>query len=305
MGKVLITGVTGFIGSHIATLFLNEGYEVCGWDMSGRAVDGVRWKQIDLQNFEDVKNACKMAQPELIIHCAGCADVSKSVQDPQNDFSGNVKVTHNLLFALHSAGLEKCKVIFLSSAAVYGTPDVLPISEDAPLNPLSPYALHKSMAEQICTYFYKNYKIDTKIIRIFSAYGVGLNKQIFWDMYCKAKETGCLLMFGTGNESRDYIHIDDLIYAIFLLSTRAPENERIYNIANGEEVTIRRVAEVFAEQYGITKDKVMFTGVVREGDPINWRADISKLKALGYQKKIDIEDGIRDYIEWAKKLPIK
>lgn len=299
MKKVLITGVNGFIGNHTAKMFLNCGYEVYGWDFQGKNGSRIKVSLFDLREFETVKNELRSILPDLIIHCAGCADVGKSVQDPQKDFNGNVVATHNLLFAIHAVGLKNCRVVFLSSAAVYGTPDQLPVSEDTFLKPLSPYALHKAMSEQICNYFCNNYNIDLKIIRIFSAYGKGLQKQIFWDMFCKAEETKKLQMFGTGKESRDYIHIDDLTSAIFLVAIKAPKEETVYNIANGEEITIRKVTEIFADAYGIKKEEIVFSGVLREGEPINWRADITKLLKLGYKKNVSIEEGIKGYVEWA------
>lgn len=302
MKRVLITGVNGFIGRNAARMFFKKGYEVFGWDFQGSSAEEINLRLFDLREYGLLKKELLLIQPDLLIHCAGCADVGKSVQNPQYDFHGNVTVTHNLLFAVHETGLKKCRVVFLSSAAVYGTPDRLPVTENTILKPLSPYALHKAMAEQVCSYFYDNYRIDVKVIRIFSAYGSGLRKQIFWDMFQKAENTGKLQMFGTGNESRDYIHIEDLLSAIYLVALKAPEEERVYNIANGEEVTIRRVTEIFAAHYGIAKEAISFNGVIREGEPINWRADITKLLSLGYKKKVSMEKGVESYIEWAWKL---
>lgn len=302
MKKVLVTGINGFIGSNVSGIFLKNGYDVFGWDFKGNAVDGVKMSFVDLREYEAVKNGLLAVLPDYIIHCAGCADVGKSVVNPQIDFKGNVIATHNLLFAVHAIGLKRCRIIFLSSAAVYGTPDTLPISEKTSLKPVSPYALHKVMSEQVCHYFFCNYQMDIKIVRIFSAYGKGLKKQIFWDMFCKAEQTGKLQMFGTGKESRDYIHIEDLVSAIYLVAAKAPKEENIYNIANGEEVPIYRVAEMFADIYGIEKEKIEFSGFVREGEPINWKADIKKLLSLGYKKSINIEQGIEGYIQWVKKL---
>lgn len=145
--------------------------------------------------------------------------------------------------------------------------------------------------------------MNVKIARIFSAYGAGLKKQIFWDMYRKYKLTGRLDMFGTGTESRDYIHVDDVIQAIYLLATTNSDGI-IYNVANGEETTIRTATELFAESIGAPLDSISFNGAVREGDPINWRADISKISAIGYKKTVDLKSGITDYVNWASKQEI-
>ena len=299
MKRVLVTGASGFIGKRTAEYFQRNGYEVLGWNRS-ESKDTINVIAVDMTDEDCVCSALETFSPDIIIHCAGSADVGKSVRDPSMDYHGNVTITHNLLFALHKAGMEKTRVVYLSSAGVYGNPIALPITEDMPLNPLSPYAVHKVMCEELCKYFVNNYKMNVKVARIFSAYGAGLTKQIFWDMYQKQRNTGRLDMFGTGNESRDYIHVDDVVQSLYLLATKDSEHI-IFNIANGEEVTIREATELFANAAGIEKDNIAFNGVVREGDPLNWRADISRIRELGYKKTVNMKDGIEEYVEWAKK----
>ena len=299
MNKVLVTGAAGFIGKEISRFFLQEGYDTTGWDRISSNED-FPILQVDMTDEEAVYTALKETHPDIIIHCAGSADVGKSVENPYADYTGNVTITHNLLFGMHKAGLEKTRLVFLSSASVYGNPQKLPITEDTPLHPLSPYAVHKVMCEVMCRYFAEHYGMSIRIARIFSAYGAGLKKQIFWDMYRKLESTGRLDMFGTGNESRDYIHVKDLIRALFLIAT-AEEEIQVYNVANGEEVTIREATELFAACAGATKNAIGFNGMVREGDPLNWRADISRIRKLGYEKNISMADGISQYIDWARK----
>ena len=297
--KIIVTGAEGCIGASLVKYFKEKGDIVQAWNRRENTNDGMF--TIDLTNVDAVKSAIKAFQPDIVIHCAGSADVRKSVLDPYADFHNNVIITHSLFFALHQCDLRNCKIIFLSSAGVYGNPIELPISESMQLNPISPYALHKQICENICWYFIKNYNMNIKIARIFSVYGNGLQKQIFWDMYCKAIKTGKLELYGTGNESRDYIHVTDVAKAIYLIMCYAPQNEVIYNIANGEEVTIASVAQIFAEDMEL-EGKVYFNGERREGDPINWCANISKLEKLGYKKTVNIKDGIKMYVKWAKTL---
>lgn len=295
MDRVLITGAKGFIGEKIMNFFLEKGYDVTGWDKTRtETIDN-----IDMLDENKVKIMLKQIQPGIIVHCAGSADVGKSIQYPSIDYAGNVTITHNLLFALHKLKMEHVRVVFLSSAGVYGNPVRLPITEDMPLSPLSPYALHKIMCEDMCKYFRNNHGLDIKIARIFSAYGTGLRKQIFWDMYVKVKKTGKLEMFGTGNESRDYIHIIDVMQALYLLATMDSKH-MIFNVANGEETTIRQATELFARCAGVDRKKISFNGVVLEGNPVNWRADISRIRELGYQKSIDMEVGIGEYVQWCR-----
>lgn len=292
--RVLVTGAGGFIGSKLTDLFLYEGFNIKGWDR----INTEKFDNIDMLDQEAVISELRKYRPNIIIHCAGSADVGKSVQYPETDYAGNVTITHNLLFALHKLHMEETRVVFLSSAGVYGNPIELPITEDMPVNPLSPYALHKVMCEDMCRYFKNNYGMNIKVARIFSAYGAGLRKQIFWDMHLKAEKTGKLEMFGTGNESRDYIHVNDVIQSLYLLAT-SESDEMIFNVANGEETTIRQATEWFAECAGISKKMISFNGFAREGDPINWRADNSRIKKLGYKKSVEMKDGLQEYVNWA------
>ena len=108
-------------------------------------------------------------------------------------------------------------------------------------------------------------------------------------------------MFGTGKESRDFIHIDDIVHAIHLVIQNAKFDGEEINIANGEEFTIHDVAALFHKNFHNSKT-IRFNNQVKPGDPLNWRADISVLKALGYQQKISIEKGIQRYIDWIKAL---
>lgn len=297
--KVLVTGASGFIGYKTAIEFQRKDYDVIGWSRS-EFNNGFPIMKVDMSDEDQMVKQLGALRPDIIIHCAGSADVRKSVVDPVMDYQGNVTITHNLLFTLHKLSLEKTRFVFLSSAGVYGNPISLPITEDMQLNPLSPYAVHKVMCEDLCKYFVRNYGMDIKVARIFSAYGAGLRKQIFWDMHNKAKTTERLSMFGTGNESRDYIHVDDVVQSLYLLATEKSK-EILFNVANGEEVTIRRATEIFADHAGVERNSIEFNGVVREGDPLNWRADIRRIRSLGYQKTIDMRDGIKKYVEWCRK----
>lgn len=299
MKKVLVTGANGFIGTSLMQLFSSKGYEVVGWDIVSSNNSDI--SVVQMSNLEAVKANLESEKPNIIIHCAGSADVGKSVKDPKHDFDGNVNLTHNLLFAMHQLNMNDTRVVFLSSAGVYGNPKTLPITEEDKLNPMSPYALHKVLCEKICEYFILNYGMDIKVARIFSAYGKGLKKQIFWDMSKKLSDTGCLSMFGTGNESRDYINIEDLINALYLIATESSEYW-LFNVANGEETTIREATECFASCMGVSKDKISFNGEVREGDPLNWCADISRLKSLGYEKIVSLSEGLKTYCDWINEM---
>lgn len=302
MKKILITGVNGFIG-HSAAVYFGKEYEVYGMDISTEyRGDGgkITYYQCNMSGSPaELSMIVTGIQPDVILHCAGSANVGASVVNPMADLDGNLHSLYQLLIALRSIE-KKPKLIFMSSAAVYGNPKQLPIREtDAPA-PISPYGLHKLMCEQLCHYYNEVHGYKTRSIRIFSAYGSGLRKQLLWDIYQKYRSTGAIHLFGTGEETRDFIHVSDIMQAIScILAYDGPQE--VFNVANGEEVSIRELAHTYAGKLGESADIVTFNGETKAGDPKNWRADISLLKKIGYQKQTMLETGIEDYIAWVRK----
>lgn len=299
--RVLITGANGFIGSHCIDYYAAKGLEVYGLDIKKNEKINSKCKFIEC-NLQDsnIGSVYKEIQPDLFIHCAGNANVGISVEYPEMDFDSNVTVLYKTLSALTREKLYP-RFIFLSSAAVYGNPAKLPINEEDATNPISPYGLHKKICEDLCRYYRDTVKQNITVVRIFSAYGERLRKQILWDMYNKYKKNNCIELFGTGLESRDFIHIKDLLQAIDLISSKE-DADFVYNVANGEEITIRELSYEFGQRLEVKRDCITFNNKVKQGDPINWRADISKLKDLGYRQSIKLSEGIKNYIGWVRKL---
>lgn len=302
MKRIIVTGCNGFIGKNVAEKFYAEGWNVFGVDSKIDFHEKTAYSryQIDLLK-ENIQDVLQEIQPDVVIHCAGSANVKDSFADPINDFECNVKTLYKLLCLLNQLNRKTCRVIFLSSAAVYGEPERLPIIESSTPYPLSPYALHKKLAEDICWYFIKENAMDIKILRIFSAYGPGLKKQIFWDMGQKLLKTGAIDLFGTGEESRDFIYISDLMNAIYLIVC-SNSDEIVYNVANGCETRIREIGEIFLKCMGYSAELLSFKKVDREGDPLNWKGDITRLKCLGYIQQVPLEDGIKNYAKWFQEL---
>jgi len=255
--------------------------------------------QIDATN-SDYHFIFENHQVEVCVNCSGAASVPLSLQFPLKDFTLNTLNVFKILDAIRMLQ-PNCKFLNLSSAAVYGNPTALPIAESANLKPLSPYGIHKLQAEAIGKEFYTYYQIATCSVRIFSAYGNGLKKQLFWDMYKKCASGGTIALYGTGNESRDFIHIDDIVKALELVIEKAAFSGEAINLANGEEYTIKTVSDLFRKHLD-TDIEIQFNNQVKPGDPLNWRADISVLRAMGYTPSVSLEDGIESYIGWVKQL---
>lgn len=304
MKRMVITGVNGFIGKSAKEYFEKE-YEITGIDLAEKycgdaGAKAFTYYQCNMsQNPAELANIFTGVQPDVVLHCAGSANVGASVVNPMADLDGNLHSLYQLLLALKSFE-KKPKIIFLSSAAVYGNPKQLPIKETDELAPVSPYGLHKQMCEELCHYYNRVHGYKTRSIRIFSAYGNGLRKQLLWDMYQKYQNTGEIKLFGTGDETRDYIHVSDIMRAIELILAY-DGSEEVFNVANGEEIAIKDLAHIYAGKLGKPETIVSFNGEVKAGDPRNWRADISLLKKIGYEKQMELDAGIESYVNWVRE----
>jgi UDP-glucose 4-epimerase len=295
--NILVIGSQGFIGSHCVAFFSGLGYKVLGCDIH----------KIDVENYIQL-NSISNNFNQLIgdynfnycINAAGSANVNYSFEYPEKDFELNVSLVINLLGALKNHS-PNCKFINFSSAAVYGNPDSLPIIENAGTKPLSPYGYHKLLSEKLLYEYYKFFGLKTCSLRVFSAFGEGLKKQLFWDLYQKSKLSDTINLFGTGEESRDFIYIKDLVSAVYLIMQHAKFEGESFNIANGAEITVREAASVFLK--GIEwNGKLNFSGEIKAGDPRNWRADIKKISTFGYVQKFTFKEGIQNYCQWLKNI---
>lgn len=291
--KILIIGSKGFIGSHAIKYFRSKGYETYGCDVVVDYEDE-QYFSIDITQpfFQEPFETINF---DVCLNCSGAASVPLSIQNPLRDFQLN---TSNVFLLLNTIKeyCPLCKFINLSSAAVYGNPISLPINETHDIKPVSPYGEHKRMAEEICREFYIYFGIKSCNLRIFSAYGEGLKKQLFWDLYKKAKDPQ-INLFGTGEETRDFIYISDLLLAIDLVINNAPFKGESINVANGAQSKIKDIVSLF---YNLMhyQGKINFLGENREGDPLNWEADISLLKKMGYTNSVNLKDGLTKYIKW-------
>lgn len=298
MKKLLITGCNGFIG-NAAKKYFERTYDIYGIDMAGY---GDKRTYIMDMNSDSIREYISMVHPDIILHAAGGANVSKSVENPIEDFKNSVQIFYSLLENIRDVN-RRCIVLFLSSAAVYGNVNInmLPISETTNLKPISPYGLHKMICENIAEYYRDAYNMDIRVLRIFSVYGPGLRKQVLWDMFQKYIKNGEIELYGTGDEARDFIYIEDLLKSLDIIMNAAiNKGQYIFNVANGEAVTIKELSHVFSMLL-CGEDKVKFNKIGRSCDPDVWRADVSRIREMGYCKSISLEQGIMNYIKWAEK----
>ncbi len=297
--RILVLGCNGFIGTHCINFFLKNGFDVHGADIFNYARKGnINYTELNV-NDTDYDCLFKYFKFDLCINCSGSASVINSFNNPYNDFKTNTINVFKILDSIRKYQFL-CKFINLSSAAVYGNPLYLPIKDTHAVDPISPYGFHKHFAEQICSEYSKIFGIKTVSLRIFSVYGPGLKKQIFWDVYSKFKSEEKVFLFGTGNETRDFIYIDDLLRQIWLVINNAEFRGESFNLANGEELKINEVVSVM-QRIMNSKKEIIFDNIPRIGDPINWQADISNLISWGYKKTIELDLGVTKFLQWVDK----
>lgn len=283
--KIIVIGANGFIGKSIVTCFSKKKHKTV-FPIFNSA-----------ENIQEIKEVLNNNSIDLVINAAGLADVAGSVINPQKDFDINVYLHLKILSLIKDI---QCKYIYFSSAAVYGNAKRLPVSETDDLQPISPYGWHKYYAEQICKEFSSLYKVRTASLRLFSVYGPGQKKMLIYDLFKKstAKE-GCIELQGLETDSRDFVYIEDVLQAMKCVIDKGEMNGECYNVASGNEISIKQLAEKFLEIIA-SKKKIIFNGNVIPGYPSKWKADISRIAGLGFKPSISIKQGLKETTQWLK-----
>ncbi len=296
-----VTGAAGFIGRHVCQKLASQGWRVAGiglgdWPPAERQAWGLgAWRNegISLEVLESM--ARTEGEPEILIHCAGGSSVSFSLGRPREDFERTVATTADVLeFARARAG--RLAIAYPSSAAVYGATGNVPIPEETPLRPVSPYGVHKRMAEELCQSYAATGGVPAAVVRFFSVYGAGLRKQLLWDACVKAA-SGRFDFSGSGDEVRDWIHVSD---AASLLVLAAQKASAACPVVNGGTGRGRSVQEMLARLGKLWSPALSprFSGAPRRGDPPAYVADVSLLRAWGFRPAADMEKALAEYVRW-------
>lgn len=294
--KILIVGSKGFIGSFLYNYF-STNHDCWSADVVSDYSNSKHF--IIDESSSDFEELFELNQFDICVNCSGAASVPDSLVHPGRDFTLNTFNVFKILNAIRKFN-ACCKFINLSSAAVYGNPIRLPVKESDEPKPISPYGHHKLMAENICIEFSKIYDIKTCSIRIFSAYGDGLKKQLFFDLFKKISTSSKVELSGTGEETRDFIHIEDIAQIVEMVLFKAKFLGETINVANSIEVSIRQVVYLFTTILN-WKGELIFNGELRQGDPLRWQADTSTILSFGYHQSVTLESGLHKYIQWANE----
>ncbi|RLI49491.1 MAG: hypothetical protein DRO73_06245 [Candidatus Thorarchaeota archaeon] len=304
---ILVTGAAGFIGSHLVDHLLAQGHSVVGVDnlRTGReenlrgamAHEEFTFLQADICDHDLVSRLPKL---DIVYHLAAISSVKLSVEDPLAVNETNVTGTVNILRAARELGVQR--VVFSSSAAVYGQPEISPITEDAPIQALSPYGASKIAAEQYMHSFRNTYGMETVILRYFNVYGprqayseysgvvsVFINRALRGDR---------LIVDGDGLQTRSLIYVDDVVALTVQAATAPGISGEVINVCGAHEMTVLDIANAVLRMVAQTNSTITH-GPPRPGDIRKSSGSLDKARELlGVTPQVDFEQGLRRTIEW-------
>lgn len=301
--RILVTGGAGFIGSHIADVFLAAGHRVAVVDAlvagENRTPRGAVLYQEDIRG-PACADVFERERPEVVVHQAAQVNLRRSIEDPVNDAEINVLGTLRLLDLARRFGTRQ--FIFASTGgAVYGEPQVLPVGEDHPILPTSPYGFHKYLGEQYLAYYRRVYGLETVTLRYANVYG---------PRQTPSTESGVISIFGTallrgespvifgdGTQTRDFVYVEDVADAnLRALGDRGPEP---VNIATGIETSVNDLFGRLRSMTGATVKPVHGPAIPGEVHRISLAIRRAET-VLGWRPRVSLEEGLRRTVEWLK-----
>ncbi len=310
MKTAWITGAKGFIGRHLARHLAANGCTVAGighgaWPSAEARRWGVSaWLNADLDVSSLGRLASLAPAPDRVFHLAGGSAVGPTFVNPLEDFHRTASTTAELLEWVRTVA-PSARVICASSAAVYGSGHPGPIVEETAVAPSSPYGHHKAVMETIAGSYRANFGLHVSIVRLFSVYGAGLEKQLLWDLCGElARGEPQVSLGGTGDELRDWLHVSDAVRLLVAVAQAESRGGLTINGGTGDGVAVRRIAALLREYWGGSTELV-FTGLRRTGDPESLIADVSRLRALGFAAQAGMPQAVADVVRWFKARQVE
>lgn len=302
--KVLVTGGAGFIGSHLVRLLLTEGHTVTVLDdlSTGKRENlplGASNLHLQVGDVAD-SSALTSLLPgqDAVVHLAAIASVEASVRDPVGTHRTNLEGSIRLFDMAARLGVRR--MLYASSAAVYGDSQALPLSEASEKRPLTPYAADKLAGEHYLAHYHRGGALDGTAFRFFNVFGPRQDPSspysgvisIFLD---RARKGEKVTIFGTGEQSRDFIFVADVVKALYA-ALRGPARQQtempVYNVGRGDQVSLLQLINLIGGLPGITPVQVDFEAP-RQGDIFSSMANVSQLRATGWEPACELEEGLR------------
>tara|TARA_B100000767_G_scaffold259105_1_gene268519 strand:- start:992 stop:1837 length:846 start_codon:yes stop_codon:yes gene_type:complete len=276
MKKILVTGSKGFVGRELLFKIKQKNYELIEIGNS---------KFTNLCDWEVVK---KIPKVDVIIHLAAKSFVPDSFKNPLKFYNNNILSTLNIL---EKAKIDNSKVVFLSTY-VYGNPSYLPIDERHKTEPLNPYTQSKLICEDLCSAYFRDFKVPITILRPFNIYGINQNKNFIIPTII-SQVNNKEINLNSSNTKRDFIFISDIVDVIIKIVDLDSNLLNIYNLGSGQSVSIKEVVEKILKLTG-SQANIKVSNKIRKGEVIDTISDISKIKKdLNWQPKVFIDDGLK------------
>ena len=309
MGRCLVTGGAGFIGSHLVKGLLDKGFPVRvidnlstgSMDNLGSMLDYIEFLPQDMRNYSSCLKACDGI--DYVFHEGAIPSVPKSIDDPVNTFTNGIDVTHNMLMA--SVEKKVSKFIFASSSSVYGASKAILKTESLPLLPISPYASSKAAAEMYLLSFYKAFRLESIGLRYFNVFGPRQNPT---SQYAAVIASFCYRMirgmnpiiYGDGTQSRDFTYIDNVVNAnILAMGSKLVGNS--VNIGCSNNISLNEIVLYINEILGTNLEATY--APKRQGDVQSTHADISLAKdVIGYSPVAGFKEGLSKTLEWYQNI---
>jgi UDP-glucose 4-epimerase len=301
--NVLVTGGAGFIGSHLTERLVMNGASVTvlddlstgGLENLTSVRDKVSIRIEDITERDAVTSA--LQNIDIVFHLGANAHVPTSVEDPTYDFEINALGSQILFDECRKNDISR--IIFASSAAVYGPPVETPIAESHPVDPISPYGASKLAAEKLGFSYHETYDLDFTALRIFNTYGPRLSKYVISDFFNKLEDDDSELeILGTGREVRSFAYIDDMVSAFMKVGSHKITPGEVYNFGGKNPIEIRELAEMIITRYYDDRASVHMTREKKPGDINRLTPDVSKIADIGIESSISLKNGLDNFYEW-------
>jgi nucleoside-diphosphate-sugar epimerase len=306
--RIVVTGGAGFIGSHLVDALVRSEHQVLVLDdlstgsrqnLSG-AGERARFEQLDIRDRQRCADALAAWQPRAVAHLAAVASPLRSIEQPSYAHDVNLTGTLNILEASRLCGARR--FVFPGSAAVYGPEPSLPSDETDAVQPVSPYAVQKVAGELLAAVYRRTWGLEAVSLRFFNVFGerqpVGGAYSGVISAFVSALRRGeVVTISGDGGQTRDFIHVADVVRAVVRALTGDDPGNGPYNIARGEALSVRRLHTLLAERLG-APDVTHFSSD-RPGDVRHSRAKIDRMiSGLGVRPEITVEAGIDRLLRW-------
>jgi UDP-glucose 4-epimerase len=300
--RVLVTGGSGFIGRHLIDRLARDRVELFATSRTPMSNDpAVSWLALDLADAESIRAAVRTARPHVVFHLAARLGAERTLEFSEAALRENVIGTHALLAALHEQSQAIDRIVVAGSGEEYGHSDTLPITEETPLRPVSPYSLSKAAASQLALTYASLFGMPVTVVRPFVVYGPGQSPAMMVPTLIRTLVSEGEFGMTAGAQTRDFIYVDDVVDGLLAAASSEHAVAEAFNLCSGEERSILDVAE---RARSLAGQGTLRPGAIPYRENEVWRLYGSNEKArrlLGWKPRTTLEHGLETTIEWYRQ----